>query len=294
MFRMFLVVCLALAGGIACSDQVAADSHVAATVAAIAESVARLKEADPTAVPMAFWDFDGTIIKGDIGDGFAEPDGRGYRGLMEETILAGLVPVYQGVAGYRKWRDVDYPRFCQIGHWLSQAYDAQMYAGVSAERLDAFCEKTIREKGLAKWYFASSMAVWRALEKLGVENYVVSANVEAVVRNAAPSLGIPRSRVRGARTETAGGLITTRILYPIPYGEGKVEAVRELVLSRPQGVAVAGFGNSYGTDGPFLRYIATQPLPGGAKPLSTMINGGAVPEAYRGLFNLVSQEAVSQ
>jgi len=293
MFRTLLAVCLVFAGAAVRAEQ-AADAHIAATVAKIAECVAKLKAADPDAVPMAFWDFDGTIIKGDIGDGFTEPDGRGYHGLMEETILAGLVPVYQGVAGFHKWRDEDYPRFCEIGHWLSQAFDAQMYAGVSAERLDAFCERTIREKGLAKWYFASSMAIWRALEKLGVENYVVSANVEAVVRNAAPSLGIPRVRVRGARTETVGGLITTRLIYPIPCGEGKVEAVRELVLSRPQGVAVAGFGNSYGTDGPFLRYVAAQPLPGGARPLSTMINGGPVPEAYKGLFNLVRQETVSR
>jgi len=33
------------------------------------ENVAKIKAADPTAVPMAFWDFDGTIIKGDLSKG---------------------------------------------------------------------------------------------------------------------------------------------------------------------------------------------------------------------------------
>lgn len=89
-----------------------------------------------------------------------------------------------------------------------------------------------------------------------------------------------------------GGRLTTRILYPIPHGEGKVEAVRELVQARPRGVAVAGFGNSYSTDGAFLRYIATQRLPGGARPVSMMINGGAEPARYRGLFRCVAQDEV--
>ena len=69
----------------------------------------------------------------------------------------------------------------------------------------------------------------------------------------------------------------------------KVEAVRELVLARPHGVAVAGFGNSYRTDGDFLRYICSQSLPGSVKPLAVMINGGVEPKGFQGLFKLVDQ-----
>jgi hypothetical protein len=51
---------------------------------------------------------------------------------------------------------------------------------------------------------------------------------------------------------------------------------------------LAGFGNSYGTDGDFLAYIARQKFPAGA-PLAVMINGGPAPGAYQGLFREVSQ-----
>ena len=114
-----------------------------------------------------------------------------------------------------------------------------------------------------------------------------------VVRNAAKSLGIPSSRCRGIGVATVGGRLTTKIVYPIPNGEGKVENLREFVLSRPNGVAVAAFGNSYSTDGAFLRYVATQPsLPGGAKGTAVMINGGKVVPGYTEYFITVDQEEV--
>ena len=269
----------------------AEEPHVAEIIAAVSESVANLKAADPEAVPMAFWDFDGTIIKGDIGDGFRERDGRGYRGLVDASILAGLTSVYREEQGVRQWR-ADYRRMAEIGAWFSQAFDVQMYAGTRASDLEAFCSKWIRDEGIAGWYFASSMAIWRALERLGVENCVVSANIEPLIRGTAPSLGIPRERVRASRAEIVGGRVTTKVLYPIPHGPGKVVAVREVVLARPHGVAVAGFGNSYRTDGNFLRYICSQPLPGGVKPISVMINGGAEPKEYKGLFKLVDQQEI--
>ena len=276
---------LSIIGGMAAKAE---EPHVAEIVAAVSESVAKLKAADPDAVPMAFWDFDGTIIKGDIGIGFRESDGRGFRGMVEASILAGLNSVYKGESGVRQWC-ADYQHMAEIGAWLSQAFDVQMYVGARASDLETFCSKRIRDEGITGWYFASSMAIWQALERLGVENYVVSASIEPLIRGVAPSLGIPRERVRASRTEVVGGRVTTKVLYPIPYGPGKVEAVRELVLARPHGVAVAGFGNSYRTDGDFLRYICSQSLPGSVKPLAVMINGGVEPKGFQGLFKLVDQ-----
>ena len=289
MIKLRSVILLLVAVGLGVECARAGEPHVATVVAAVRESVAKLKAADPQVVPMAFWDFDGTIIKGDVGLGYRDESGRGYRGLMEATMIAGLSSVYRGVEGHRRWLE-DYRHFSEIGPWLSQGFDVQMYAGTPATVLADFCEKTIRDEGIDKWYFASSMAIWKALAEMGVENYVVSANVEPLVRGVAASLGIPRDRVRATQTAVVGGVITTRVLYPIPFGEGKVDAVRELVGARARGVAVAGFGNSYRTDGAFLRYIVSQRnLPGGAKPLAMMINGGPTPTPYAGLFVLVDQ-----
>ena len=58
-------------------------------------------------------------------------------------------------------------------------------------------------------------------------------------------------------------------------------------------MAVAAFGNSYLTDGAFLRYVATQPfLPGGAKGTAVMINGGKTVPGLSEHFICVEQQAV--
>lgn len=267
----------------------AAEEHASGIVRDILENVAKIKAADPQAQPMAFWDFDGTIIKGDCSEGLVENGEQRFAGLVESTIKAGLSTVYQGNAGWKQYLEKDYPRFLSIGRWLGWPFNAQMFDGVEVDKLDAFCTRRFCEE-YVKWFFSSSVEMMAALEKAGVKNYIVSASPDIFVRNAAEALKLPRSRFRGIRVEISGGRMTTRVIHPIPAGEGKVENVRELVLAEPHGIAVAGFGNSYSTDGAFLRYIATQPsLPGGAKGTAVMINGGKNVSGYTEHFRCVRQ-----
>ena len=291
MKKIFLLCALCMA--LFCS---AAENHAAGIVAQILDNAAKIKAADPKAVPMAFWDFDGTIIKGDISEGVDFIDGKLtplYKGLVQLTIEAGLNSVYPAKGGWEQYWEKDYLHLRDdIGRWLAWPFNAQMYYGQSAAELDAFCRGEC-EKIYRKWYFTSSVAMLRALEKAGVENYIVSASPEIFVRSAAPSLDLPVERFRGIRVQIACGRITSQIIYPIPDGEGKVENVRDIVLARPHGVAVAAFGNSYSTDGAFLRYVATQPsLPGGAKGTAVMINGRKPVPGYAEHFIKVVQNEV--
>ncbi len=272
----------------ACLPCLATEEHADAFVAEVLANVERIRAAMPNAVPMAFWDFDGTIIKGDVSEGLVESGVQKFRGLIEETIKAGFSAVYPADGGWEQYRDRDYPRLNSIGRWLAWPYNGQIYEGCVAKEMDAFCARMFRDV-YRNWYFASSIRMMKALEAAGVENHVVSASPEIFVRNAAETLGLPRTRCNAIRIGEDGGRLTTRIEYPVPFGEGKVEVVRRLVLARPNGVAVAGFGNSYSTDGAFLRYIVLQRLPGGAKGLALMINGGRPEPGYEGLFRLVEQ-----
>ena len=268
-----------------------AEGHADGIVASVLENVAKIKAVDPKAVPMAFWDFDGTIIKGDITGGWDDDWNILFKGMVHRTIEAGLNSVYSGPDGIRQFFDVDYPRLRRgVGKWLAWPFLAQMYFGQSEAELDAFCRAEC-EKVYSKWFFTSSVKMLHALEKAGVENYIISASPELFVRSASTSLGLPAERFRGIRVHVACGRITTRIEYPIPDGEGKVENLRDIVLARPHGVAVAAFGNSYSTDGAFLRYVATQPsLPGGARGTAVMINGRHPVEGYVEHFVKVAQD----
>ena len=215
MRRAPLLVILAFA----CSAAFAAERHAEPIVKQILENVRRIKAADPAAVPMAFWDFDGTIIKGDVSEGLVEKGEQRFKGLIQRTIEEGYSTVY-GRGEWKRYREVDYPRLNEMGRWISWPFNAQIYAGRSVADLDAFC---VREYDLVykKWYFASSIAMLRALEKAGVENYVVSASPELFVANAAATLPLPRERLRGIRVHLSAGYVTTQILYPLPMGEGE-------------------------------------------------------------------------
>ena len=269
----------------------AAETHADGIVRCVMENVAKIKSADPAAVPMAFWDFDGTIIKGDVSVGCVSEDAPLlYSGLVKRVIEEGFAPMYDRKTGWDRFWSQDYPRFKEIGRWLAWPYLAQMVHGSDERALDAFCAAEY-EKVYRKWYFASSVKILRALEKAGVENYIVSASPEIYVRNAAATLGLPRERFRGLRVEVVAGRLTDRFVPPLLSGEGKVTCVRELVLGRPHGVPVAAFGNSYSTDGDFLRYVATLPtLPVGAKGTAMMINGGKTVPGYTEHFIQVEQD----
>lgn len=289
MRRSAVLVLAALSFSAAC----AVEKHAAPIVKQILQNVKLVKAADPSAVPMAFWDFDGTIIKGDVSEGLVEDGEVRFKGLIQRTIESGYSFVYRPEDGWKRYSEVDYPRLNEMGRWISWPFNAQIYAGVREADINAFCA---REYDLVyrKWYFASSMEMMRKLEKAGVENYVISASPELFVGNAAATLKLPRERLRGIRVKISAGYVTTQIEYPLPQGEGKVEVLRDLLLSRPHGVAVAGFGNSYSTDAAFLRYVAAQPsLPGGAKGTAVMINGRKTVPGYTEHFICVDQSDVT-
>ena len=52
----------------------------------------------------AFWDFDGTIINGDLTEGRHLGVGD-YTGLFERALLAGLIPEFAGKNGFKRYQD---------------------------------------------------------------------------------------------------------------------------------------------------------------------------------------------
>ena len=139
---------------LACSAATAAERHAEPIVRQILENVAKIKAADPTAVPMAFWDFDGTIIKGDVSEGLVEKGEQRFKGLIQRTIEEGYSFVYRPADGWKRYREADYPRLNEMGRWISWPFNAQIYAGARVDALDAFCVREY-DRVYRKWYFAS-------------------------------------------------------------------------------------------------------------------------------------------
>lgn len=267
----------------------AAENHVDSLVEEIVANVAKVKAADPGAVPMAFWDFDGTVICGDITLGHSV-DGRvAYDGLFVKACENGFSAVLKDRAAAERFVAADYPKMGEeIGRWLSWPLLGQVFHGADAAELESFSSQYAKTT-LRRWFFSSSIKIMRELEKAGVENYIISGSPDVFVKAAGAEAGIDRLRSLGIRQRVAGGRLTVQLEYPLSMNEGKVECLREIMNARPGARAVAAFGNSYWTDGPFMRYVVSTPLPGGAKAVALMINGGKPEPGYEGLFRLARQ-----
>jgi phosphoserine phosphatase len=122
-----------------------------------------------------------------------------------------------------------------------------------------------------------------------VEVHIVSASADLFVKGAADSLGLPEDHIHGIELRVRDGRLTEEIVYPVTWNIGKLEKIRAVVSQMEREAPerkvfiLAGFGDSYATDGPFLRFIATQTLPAG-KPIAVFYDSKKEPDEYRGLF----------
>jgi len=75
------------------------------------------------------------------------------------------------------------------------------------------------------------------------EVWIVTASPEALYQGfLSKSFGIPITHIVGVKSVVSGGIVTKKIVHPIPQDHGKKEAIETFIQDRPQFVA----GNSRG------------------------------------------------
>lgn len=240
---------------------------------------------------LSFWDFDGTILHGDCSEGLYEEKNQIYKGFAQLAIEAGHCKIYnQG--DYLDF-EKDYRSFEEeIGEWFAYPFLVQMLHGAKEEDLKILTKEHFKNT-LQAYYFDASIKIIHALEKNAIQTYIVSASADIFVDAAASTLGLPQERFHGIKVRTKEGKLTYEIEYPITWAEGKTEKIKELVLELEKRypnkriVILAAFGNSYNTDGDFMRYIK-EITP--QKSIAVMINGGKIPPKYQGVFQTVTQK----
>ncbi len=250
---------------------------------------------DTNAIFLAFWDFDGTTMKGDCSEGLHENGQLIFPGLAQVAIEHDLSKIYPRAGGFEKFWN-DYTNMdTHIGHWLAYPFIPQMLRGAKAADVLQL-SRDYFSTTLSNYLRASSVHIIRAIEKSGVQSHIVSASAELLVQGAAASLGIPEKHIHGIELKIHAGLITEQIIYPLTWSDGKREKIQQIVTQTEREqpgkkvYVLAGFGDSYHTDGPFLKFIATQKLPGG-QPISVFYDDTNAPTEYRGLFYQASHFA---
>ena len=134
----------------------AVEEHVDRVVDEILSNIAKLKAVDPSVVPMAFGDFDGTIIKGDISEGVRENGVVRYQGMTCAGIMAGFSPFYKGEEGCRQF-DRDYARLNEIGRFIAWPFIGQVFAGVKVADFSRFCAQRVFYRDLGLQLFAAAV-----------------------------------------------------------------------------------------------------------------------------------------
>jgi phosphoserine phosphatase len=251
--------------------------------------------ADTNALFLAIWDFDGTTMKGDCSEGLHENGRLIYPGLAQLAIEHGFSEIYPPKGGFEKFWD-DYTNMdAQVGHWLAYPYIPQMLRGAKVNDVRDLCHEYFTTT-LSNYLRSSSVRIIRDLARGGVQSHIISASAELFVQGASASLGIPTNHIHGIQVRIRDGCLTEELVYPMTWNVGKREKIREVVAaikSENPGKSVyvlAGFGDSYHTDGPFLEFIARQNLPVG-KPISVFYDNPNAPAEYRGLFYQASHSA---
>jgi phosphoserine phosphatase len=242
----------------------------------------------PSPVFLAFWDFDGTILKGDCSEGLSVDRKRVYPGLAQVAIERGFSSVYPPDRGFANFW-TDYTNMEQrVGAWLAYPFIPQMLHGAKADDVLQLSRRHFSVT-LSNYFMASSVKIIGAFRQNGVESHIVSASADLFVKGAAESIGIPSERIHGIEIRVRDGLLTDEIVYPVTWNIGKLKKIQSIVAQTERELpgrrvfVLAGFGDSYATDGPFLKFIATQSLPAG-KPIAVFYNSKAEPDEYRGLF----------
>jgi len=260
------------------------------TRAAILKSIG-----DKNAIFLAFWDFDGTTLKGDCSEGLHEDGKMIYPGLAQLAIEHGLSEIYPRDGGFERFWN-DYTNMdARIGHWLAYPFILQMLRGAKADDVLQL-SRDYFSNTLSNFLRASSVHIIRELEQGGVQSHILTAGAEIFVQGASTSLGIPTNQIHGIKVRVRDGRLTEELVYPVTWNIGKRQKVQEVVAETGrrhpgQNVFVlAGFGDSYNTDGPFLNFIASQLLPAG-KAISVFYDNTNAPAEYRGLFYQASHRA---
>ena len=103
--------------------------------------------------------------------------------------------------------------------WLAQINSGQRLTDVQNWAQEAFDEI------MPKPIFSEQKKLIDLLLKHSVQTYIVTASIKWAVEPGAKALGLTSDHVVGIETQVVDGIITEKVLNPITYRQGKVDAL---------------------------------------------------------------------
>jgi len=194
------------------------------------------------APPLAVLDCDNTLIDGDVSYAFLaflvreEPDP-----VSRETRLGDLYGTFlEGWEGGREAEACGWLAGLLAGLSPAEAREAAEHSLDQTLQAPRCLRRLPARNGRGEAILESGIrfrppmrSLLRLLEQQGWEVWLVSASAQPLVEAAAVHHGIPPGRVLGVRTEVRGDRLTREVQGPVPWRQGKVDAIRAAIGRRP-------------------------------------------------------------
>ncbi|MDZ4678647.1 MAG: HAD family hydrolase [Oligoflexia bacterium] len=175
----------------------------------------------------AVFDVDGTLWHDDIGEGF-------FKYQVKNQSAPGLRGISDPLKQYFNLEENDPD--------ASYGWLAQINAGLSEQEM-ARQAQDCYELGFRKKIHQPVKKLIADLKKNSFDVWICSASIRWAVAPLLKDLGLPNDRLIGTEVSvTADGILTDKIITPVPYRSGKKYWVEKKLKSKPQLVA----GNSHG------------------------------------------------
>lgn len=213
------------------------------------------------------FDGDGTLWSGDVGEDFfgALLESRRFADAVAEPLVhearaegidasGGAAEVARRI--HQAYLAGTFPeeRVCEIMTWA--------FAGWPRAEMEALAEQVVASVDLRARLHDEALAVVAWAKEEGIRVCLVSASPRAIVHAAARLVGVDLANVASATEHRSeGDIVLPSVERPIPYGAGKVAALRTMLGDRP---LYAAFGDN-AFDVPMLREarvpVAIRPKP---------------------------------
>jgi phosphoserine phosphatase len=228
------------------------------------------KRAKPTTPPIAVFDCDGTIIKGDIGEAMFYRQVENFQLRVNPANIwldhprrDELDTLYNALAAMPHQKRLADRRFVSFAEALLEWYFDQLsdgetekacsdivrlFAKYSEEETSQLARETFADESSAPMsakrigkhsipvgirYIEESVHLLRALQQLDFDVWAVSGSNVWAVRSVFEQLGVPRDHIVGIDLHSSNGAFIPKVQTPVPVLDGKEKALRQFTATPP-------------------------------------------------------------
>ena len=217
-----------------------------------------LPPAKPGKARIAVFDHDKTLMKLDVGEQF-----------MKWMLRKGYFPRQGGNLLKRAWSQRQQGKLDDL-EVFKLAVSGM--AGLKETRVKQLVDRYYRDGfgGFEKQIFATQKELVTELQERGVEVHIVSASNPWLIKESARRLGVPEKNVHAMGVKVDGqGRLTSELVMPLPWKDGKVDAIKAAGLL-DRGAVIFASGDSTGD----LRMLGLTKTTGG---ISMVVNAHETP-----------------